>query len=151
MTPSPSEVMDERDEMPDNYFYPYLLLACMWTWASWGSNTPSEWKHLASSSGPKKRKKSSDKDGEINIAEDNFIGNPSAMSPLNPNGNAMNRRHKAVAEGLPMGLSSAILISPSLPELFLRFFGPLKEARCFHSDGVLLPHDAHAHMHASRR
>ena len=52
------EVMDKRKETPDDYFYPYLFLACMWT--SWGGNTPSEWKYLASSSGPQKRKKISD-------------------------------------------------------------------------------------------
>ena len=89
------EVMDKPDEMPDEYYYPYLLLACMWT--SWGGNTPSEWKYLASSSGPQKRKKSSAKDEEIDITEDNPIGSPSAMSRLNPNGDAMSRRQHYAA------------------------------------------------------
>ena len=87
--------MDKPDEMPDEYYYPYLLLACMWT--SWGGNIPLEWKYLASLSGPQKHKKSSAKDEEIDIAEDNPIGSPSAMSRLNSNGDAMSRRQHYAA------------------------------------------------------
>ena len=45
----------EEVEIPEDYIYPYILVACAWT--PWGHNTPSEWKYLMSSSGPKKRKK----------------------------------------------------------------------------------------------
>ncbi|CAN0370471.1 unnamed protein product, partial [Laminaria digitata] len=77
-----------------DYIYPWILIAC--AWSPWSGNTPSEWKHLGASDGPKKRKKP---DADITVDSNNPISNPSAMSRLNANGDAVSRRqhHAAMA------------------------------------------------------
>lgn len=92
-----------NEDVPDDYYYPYLLLSCVWS--SWSGSTPSEWKHLEASSGPRNRaskggskvtedSKENDKTSpkEVVITDDNPIGCPRAMALMNANGDAVSRR-----------------------------------------------------------
>lgn len=83
----------KEDEVPDSWFCPYLILAA--AYSPWGGNTPSEWKHLESSSGPKKRKSTAPP--EITLDKSNPVCNPAAMVRINPNGDAFSRRQHAAA------------------------------------------------------
>lgn len=85
---------EDEEDVPDSWFFPYLILAA--AYSPWGGNTPSEWKHLESSSGPKKRKKSSART-EITLDDSNPVCNPAAMARINPNGDAFSRRTHAAA------------------------------------------------------
>ena len=88
----PGEENPEDVEVPEDYIYTWILLAC--AWAPWGGNTPSEWKHLMSSSGPKKRKKP---DEDITLDEGNPVSSPSAMGRVNANGDPASRRQHNAA------------------------------------------------------
>ena len=79
-------------QISEDYIYPYILVACAWT--PWGHNTPSEWKYLMSSSGPKKRKKP---DAEITVNTTNPISSPSAMGRVNADGAPASRRQHLAA------------------------------------------------------
>ncbi|CAN0589259.1 unnamed protein product, partial [Laminaria digitata] len=63
-------------------------------WSPWSGNTPSEWKHLGASDGPKKRNKP---DADITVDSNNPISSPSAMGRLNANGDAVSRRQHDAA------------------------------------------------------
>ena len=66
-------------------------MAC--AWSSWIGHTPSEWKHLGSSSGPTKRKRTV----EVAMLPDNPIHSPLAMGRLSPNGESVSRRQHLAA------------------------------------------------------
>ena len=82
----------EEVQISEDYIYPYILVACAWT--PWGHNTPSEWKYLMSSSGPKRRKKP---DAEITLNTTNPISSPSAMGRVNADGAPASRRQHLAA------------------------------------------------------
>ena len=82
----------EEVEIPEDCIYPYILVACAWT--PWGHNTPSEWKYLMPSSGPKKRKKP---DADITLDTTNPISSPSAMGRVNADGAPVSRRQHLAA------------------------------------------------------
>ena len=79
-------------EIPEDYIYPCILVAC--AWIPWSDNTPSEWKYLMSSSGPKKRKKP---DADITLDSTIPISSPSAMGRVNANGDPVSRRQHLAA------------------------------------------------------
>ena len=82
----------EEVEIPEDCIYPYILVACAWT--PWGHNTPSEWKYLMPSSGPKKRKKP---DADITLDTTNPISSPSAKGRVNGDGAPVSRRQHLAA------------------------------------------------------
>lgn len=81
----------DGDEVPESWHFAYLILTA--AYSPWGGNAPGEWKHLESSSGPKKRKSTA----EVTVDSSNPVCNPAAMSRLNPNGDAFGRRQLAAA------------------------------------------------------
>ena len=83
----------EEVEILDDYIYPYILVAC--AWKPWSDNTPSEWKYLMSSSGPKKRKKP---DADITLDSTNRISSPSTMGRANANGDPLSPRQHLAAQ-----------------------------------------------------
>ncbi|CAN0217437.1 unnamed protein product [Scytosiphon promiscuus] len=87
---------DSRDDdsAPSGYFFPFLLLACMWT--PWGGQTPSEWKHLMASDGPTNKRKVPPAT-ELDLDDTSPVFSPKAITRLNANGDALSRRQHYAA------------------------------------------------------
>lgn len=87
--------------MPKGWVYSYILLVGAWSPRS--GNRPGEWRHLAASSGPKKRKKGGPL---VNAWEDKLIGMPAAFSRSKSNADRMDGREPRT--GLRLGRARSV-------------------------------------------